>query len=126
MKTLKTLVSILVLSVSGMAIGQTSQAHFSSQNEIWKQVENQHVSEFTVVANSAALAQIQEKYSNLGSDVQFMVKNSTGNNHTIEMKFSSNVHKSYLYKMLLYIGCETVKIGSNTMSLDNFQATLND
>lgn len=120
MKTLKTLVSFIVIIGASVVYGQTSQANFSSQNDIWKPSGNQHISEFKVEADAYGLSQIQELYSGLGDDVQFILKNSTANTHTIELKFSSAVHKVYLYKMLVYIGCNSVKIGSQTLTIDEF------
>lgn len=126
MNKLKTLVSTVALVAAGFVYGQTSQADFSSEAEIWKQSGNQHVSEFTFNADQIGLSQIQERFDGLGSDVTYTVKNSNGNAHTIEMKFSDAVHKSYVYKMLLFIGCETVKVGSDVLSMENFVALLSE
>jgi hypothetical protein len=126
MNKLKILVSTLAFTAVSFVYGQTTQATFASSSEVWSQSGSQHVSEFTVIANQDGLNQIQEKYNGLGSDVSFIVKNSTGNSHTLEMTFSDAVQKIYLHKMLLFIGCETVKIGTQEMSLDNFAATLSE
>ena len=126
MNKLKTLVSAVAFVATSFVYGQTSQANFSSAAEIWKPEANLPVSEFTVSADQDGLNQIQERFDGLGSDVTYTIVNSEGNQHTIEMKFTQAVQKQYLYKMLLFIGCETVKIGDQEMSLDNFNGLLID
>jgi hypothetical protein len=126
MNKLKTLVSAVAFVATSFVYGQTSQANFNSESEIWKPAGNLHVSEFTVSADQDGLNQIQERFDGLGSDVSYTILSSDGNEHTIEMKFTAAVQKQYLYKMLLFIGCETVKIGSQEMTLDNFNGLLVD
>jgi len=126
MNKLKSLVSTVAFAAVSFVYGQTSQVSFVDESAVWSSSGTQHVSEFKVTADQSGFAQIQERYNGLGSDVSYVVKNSVGDVHTIEMTFSDSVHKTYLYKMLLFIGCETVKIGNDVMSLDNFSAMLSE
>lgn len=125
MKIIKSIFFVSFFATTSLVFCQTTQATFANDAAVWKQVGDQFVSEFTVVANQSNLNIIKQNYDGLGSSVTYSVKNSTGDNHTIEMKFSNDTHKSYLYKMLSFIGCETVVVGTILMNINDFSAMLN-
>lgn len=125
MKTVKIFLSSVAVLMAFMTFAQAPEVTFVDETAVWKQVGNHFVSEFKVTANETNLNIIKQNYDGLGESVSYLVKNSTGNIHTIEMKFSQDIPKTYLYKMLLFIGCQNVVIGSNSMTLENFAATLN-
>lgn len=126
MNTIKSLLSAALIFASGALIAQTSEVSFANLNDVWKQEGNVFKSEFSFSANAANLSVIKERYDNLGQNVSYAITNSNGNSHTIVMTFSGEVHKSYMYKTLLFIEVEKVFVGEEEMSLENFSSFLND
>jgi hypothetical protein len=125
MKTIKLFICTLSVVMTFMTFAQAPLVTFVDEASVWKQVGDQFVSEFKVTASEENLNIIKQNYDSLGSMVSYSVKNSSGNVHTIEMKFSQDIPKIYLHKMLLFIGCQNVVLGGSTMTLDDFAATLN-
>jgi hypothetical protein len=118
MNKIKFLISALCLTTMSFAYSQTNAANFSDESAIWQKTNNGFVSTFTVEVSADGLAEIKEKYNDLGSSVSYRIISQGDNSHTIVMTFNSDVPKMYLHKMLIYIGCENVFISGQKMSLD--------
>lgn len=120
MNKLKFLISAASLMLAGFVFGQANTASFSSEAAIWQKTDGGSVSTFTVNASPSDLASIKERYDGLGNSVQYSVESIDENTHIFTMTFDKEIGSSYLYKMLMYIGCQTVVVGDKSYEINDF------
>jgi len=120
MNTVKFLLSAAAIVFAASSFGQTSQVTFSNDAAVWQKTDKGSVSTFTFQADSDALALIKERYDGLGQSVAYEISSVNENTHTISMTFDQEISPIYLNKMLIFIGCQTVVVGEDTMTLEEF------
>ena len=120
MNRIKSLITVCAFFAVGLTFGQAPQVNFENQDAIWKKQGNVNVSNFSVQAGQKDVAQIKERYDGLGSGVSYTISQNDGNTHKIQMQFDEGIDKVYLYKMLLFIGCEQVIIADEQLTIDGF------
>jgi hypothetical protein len=116
---------ILTMSVT-MTNAQNHKAVFESNESVWNVTGSSASSEFTLNMNMNELKEITEKLDNTGSTLSYAVESSDENTHKIILTYADGVSKPYLYKMLLYIGCDSVNVAGEDISLDAFMQLLID
>ncbi len=120
MRKINVLLGILAFMTTSLVAAQTMQANFVNEEAIWSTTENGQSSTFTFNTDENGIAEIREKYNNLGSSISYQIVADKAGSYQITMNFGPETHKVYMYKMLLYIGCESVKISDKIMSMEDF------
>jgi hypothetical protein len=120
MNQFKFLFSAASIMFAALVFGQTTTATFSSDAAIWQKTDAGNVSTFTVNASLTDLAVIKERYDGLGNSVEYSVESVDENTHIITMTFDKEIGSSYMYKMLMYIGCQTVVVGDKSYDINEF------
>jgi hydroxymethylpyrimidine pyrophosphatase-like HAD family hydrolase len=120
MTKFKILFSAASIMFAALVFGQATTVRFSSDAAIWQKTDAGNVSTFTVNASLTDLAVIKERYDALGNSVKYAVASLDENTHIITMTFDKEIGSSYLYKMLMYIGCQTVFVGDKSYDINDF------
>jgi len=116
MRKINVLLGIIAFMTTSLVAAQTMQANFVNEEAIWSTTENGQSSTFTVNTDENGIAEIREKYNNLGSSISYQILADKAGSYQITMKFGPETYKVYIYKMLLYMGCDSVKISDKIMS----------
>jgi hypothetical protein len=120
MRKINVLLGIIAFMTTSLVAAQTMQANFVNEEAIWSTTENGQSSTFTVNTDENGIAEIREKYNNLGSSISYQILADKAGSYQITMKFGPETYKVYIYKMLLYMGCDSVKISDKIMSMEDF------
>jgi hypothetical protein len=120
MRKINVLLGIIAFMTTSLVAAQTMQANFVNEEAIWSTTENGQSSTFTVNTDENGIAEIREKYNNLGSSISYQILADKAGSYQITMNFGPETYKVYIYKMLLYMGCDSVKISDKIMSMEDF------
>lgn len=120
MRKMNVLLGVLSFMATSLLSAQISEVHFENENSVWYKTDSGQSATFTVNADENAIAEIKTKYDNLGSAVSYIIESDKSGIYQITMNFNAEIHKVYLYKMLLFIGCEFVHVSEKKMNMDAF------